>query len=77
MTKQNKILKRVGEFSVISIYYDRQKRLKKLVEQHGFENVALAGGWSIGTVEQYCRVSNPQSISDVKLVQAETVLEGL
>lgn len=76
-TKLKKILKKRDEFSVFDVYKNRQKRLKDLVDVHGVEHVAIAGDWTENTVRQYVRVSNPVSISDLKLEQAETVLKGL
>lgn len=55
---------------------DRQTRLLKLVEQYGYDNVAVATGWTVATILQYCKSSSP-IIGLERLDQAEQILKQL
>lgn len=58
-------------------YWDRQDRLKLLVEKHGVDRVANAADLSVATLRQYIRVSVPPSISESSVKQAEVILQEL
>ena len=57
--------------------FERQNRLKKLVQKHPVELVALAGGFTEATLKQYIRAAVAPSISENAVTQAETILKGL
>ena len=79
--KESVITKRLKKYDkqskVTAQRNDRQDRLKQLVEDHGVEMTALAGGFSVGTLEQYVRVVIAPSISEGSVIQAESILKGL
>jgi len=59
------------------VMLDRKERLKHLVDKHGLEAVALAGGYTESTLKQYLRNKLPNNIGLEALNQAETVLRQL
>lgn len=58
-------------------YKVSQAKLKKMVDDHGVECVAAASGLTVGTVQQYIRVTVPPSINVETINQAEAILEGV
>lgn len=75
--KKQEILTRLENYTPTNDYKKRQDRFKTLVASHGLEYVALAAGLTEGSLIQYLRVRNPQSISENTVTQAEIILEGL
>jgi len=55
----------------------RQRRLKKLVDTYGLEDVSLAAGYTELTLKQYLRVKNPTSIGEKAVTQAESVFREI
>ena len=54
----------------------RQKKLKSLVDNHGIEMVALAGGYAESTLKQYLRAASPNLGKD-NLDKASFILKNL
>ena len=50
---------------------DRQTKLKNLVDKYDLELVALAAGFTVGTLHQYIRVKHVPSIRHDSVIQAE------
>lgn len=73
---QDKIKKLVAGYDKSKSMKDRQSLLKRLVENYGYDNVSLASGWSVATIIQYCKASNPV-IGLERLSRAENVLKQL
>lgn len=59
------------------VYQGLQKRLRKLIEDHGLECVSEATGLTVKTIQQYARVSVAPAISRSTIEKAEIILEGL
>lgn len=76
MNDKDKIKKLISEIDKSEIMEDRKTRLKKLVDDYGYENVSLASGLTVASILQYTS-SKSQMISLEKLTQAELVLRQL
>ncbi len=50
----------------------RRERLAKLVDEHGYDKVAVAAGLTVGTLSVYLRAKYP-SVSEKAVAQAEYV----
>lgn len=59
------------------IMNERQERLRLLTLKYGVEVVALAAGYTVGTLQQYLRVKNPTTIGEESVSQAEKILQQL
>ena len=79
MNKQEQIRKMKVEYSTEKnkIFISRQKRLAELVALYGFEDVAEAGGYTYSTLVQYLRMTEPKSIGEDSVKQAEFILNQL
>lgn len=51
----------------------RKNRLKKLIDNHGYDSVAAASGLSIPSITTYMRTKHPR-LSEKTLIQAEEIL---
>lgn len=55
---------------------ERRERLKKMVDEHGYDNTALAAGLSVNTLALYLRSKYPP-VSERAVAQAEYVFRNI
>lgn len=55
----------------------RQERLQDLVNKFDIEEVALAAGYAVSTLNQYLRVKHPSNIGEESVNRAEEVFKQL
>lgn len=81
MTKSERVIELVKLFDESDVTREtmisRQNRLKKLVDEHGVDCTALAGGYTINTLRQYLRVRWPFVIGEESVAKAEHILGQL
>ena len=58
-------------------YDDNQRRLRKLVDDHGIVATSIATGFTDSTIKQHCRNGRAGMISSYRLERAESVLSEM
>lgn len=80
MTKRNQIKKILAEQNNANAMrlqnLNRQKRLQRLVDDYGIEDVSLASGLSAASISQYLRTKTP-IIGEQSITQAENIFKQL
>lgn len=75
--KIEKVVARIGsEDYKDELAVERRERLEKLTNKHGYDNVALAAGLTVGSLSMYLRSKRP-SVSEKAVSQAEYVFRNL
>lgn len=68
------IVKRANEYDEGALHFERQIRLKSLVENHGVDAVMAATGFTHRTLQEYLSRSRNLKINENSVRKAEDIL---